>query len=142
MTPDTVFTLCTYVALTGWIVLATTPKWELGARLVVPVAACGILCIVYSAIVILQLPGADGGFGSLAEVATLLGAPWLLLAGWVHYLAFDLFIGAWEVRDARSLGISHWLVLPCLGFTFMLGPVGLLAYLLLRAALKRRVALA
>ena len=49
----------------------------------------------------MHFQGAEGGFGSLADVATLFGKPELLLAGWIHYLAFDLFIGAWEVRDAQ-----------------------------------------
>jgi hypothetical protein len=53
-------------------------------------------------------------------------------------LCFDLFIGSWEVRDAQRLGIHHLLVIPCLVFTFMLGPVGLLAYLLLRFAVRRQ----
>ena len=68
----------------------------------------------------------------LEGVKQLFANDYILLAGWVHYLAFDLFIGAWEVRDARLVGISHWLVIPCLLFTFMLGPVGLGMYFVLR----------
>ena len=63
----------------------------------------------------------------------------VLVAGWIHYLAFDLFIGAWEVRDAQANRVPHLLVVPCLLLTFMLGPAGLLLYLVLRAALRRRV---
>ena len=59
----------------------------------------------------------------------------MLLAGWIHYLCFDLFIGSWEVRDSEQRGISHWLVLPCLFFTFMLGPVGLLLYFTIRRSI-------
>lgn len=81
---------------------------------------------------------ADGGFGALADVAGLFESPYLLLAGWVHFLAFDLFVGAWEVRDARRIGIAHLLVMPCLVLTFMLGPVGLLLYLGLRVAWRRQ----
>ena len=80
----------------------------------------------------------DGGFGSLAEVKALFGVDALLLAGWIHYLAFDLFVGAWIVRDAQKEWISHWLVLPCLFFTLMAGPFGLLLYLVLRAANNAR----
>ena len=63
--------------------------------------------------------------------------PETVLVGWVHYLAFDLFVGAWEVRDAQRRSISHLYVVPCLLFTLMLGPVGLLAYLTLRFASVR-----
>jgi len=83
------------------------------------------------------MPGAQGGFGSLADVAALFSQPGLLLAGWVHYLAFDLFIGAWEVRDARRHSVSHLLVIPCLITTFLLGPIGLLAYVILRVTKAR-----
>jgi len=57
-----------------------------------------------------------------------------VLAGWVHYLAFDLFIGCWIVLDAQERHIKHLLLVPCLGLTFMFGPVGLLLYFILRAA--------
>jgi hypothetical protein len=80
-----------------------------------------------------------GGFGSLAQVAVLFGSPYALLAGWIHYLAFDLFTGAWEARDAARLGLSQWLVLPCLVLTFLVGPLGLALYLLLKLALRRSV---
>jgi hypothetical protein len=62
---------------------------------------------------------------------------WLVLAGWVHYLAFDLFIGSWQVRDARRNRVPFLLVLPCLLLTFLFGPIGLLLYLFL-AGLKSR----
>ena len=68
---------------------------------------------------------------------SLFANPWLLLAGWVHYLAFDLFIGAWQVRDAKRTGLSHLLVVPCLVLTFLFGPIGLLLYLALRVILSK-----
>ena len=78
-----------------------------------------------------------GGFRSLAQVAVLFSSPYALLAGWIHYLAFDLFTGAWEARDAAWLGLSRWIVLPCLVLTFLVGPLGLALYLLLKLAMRR-----
>jgi hypothetical protein len=72
---------------------------------------------------------------------TLFTSPSVVLVGWVHYLVFDLFVGAWEVRDAHRRSISHLFVVPCLVMTLMLGPIGLLAYLLLRFAKTRVVSL-
>ena len=66
--------------------------------------------------------------------------PYAALAGWVHFLAFDLFVGAWITRTARAEGISHWLVLPCLVLTFLFGPAGFLAFTLLRWAVTLRPA--
>jgi hypothetical protein len=84
-----------------------------------------------------QWARSDGGFESLEPVARLFANRWLLLAGWVHYLAFDLFVGSWEVRDARSHNIPHWLVLPCLFLTFLFGPAGWLLYMAVRAVRGR-----
>ena len=78
-------------------------------------------------------------FGSLSGVMSLFQDPKSVMAGWVHYLAFDLWIGSWEIGDARKHGINRWFVLPCLLFTFMLGPVGLLLYLILRSALTKKI---
>ena len=90
------------------------------------------IAAVYLVLIARYMPGSSGGFGSLVEVAQLFSQPGLLLAGWVHYLAFDLFIGAWEVRDAARHRVPHLLVIPCLIMTFLLGPIGLLAYVALR----------
>ena len=83
----------------------------------------------------------EGGFGSLSDVALLFQNQDLLLAGWIHYLAFDLFIGCWEVRDAIRHDISIVFIIPALLLTFMFGPVGLLAYLLIRFVRIRSVVL-
>jgi hypothetical protein len=79
-----------------------------------------------------------GAFGSLAGIRSAFSIDGILLAGWIHYLAFDLFVGSWEVRDAQHVGLSHWLVLPCLFLTLMVGPVGLLVYFALRGAIARQ----
>jgi hypothetical protein len=66
--------------------------------------------VLYTAIVISLFGRVRGGFSSLAGVGTLFANPWLLLAGWVHYLTFDLLVGSWELEDATELGIPHRMV--------------------------------
>jgi hypothetical protein len=97
---------------------------------VFPAAFAGIYIVVIAT----NWSSSEGSFSSLSGVAQLFADPWLLLAGWTHYLAFDLFVGAWEVRDARDRGISHLAVLPCLLLTFLFGPAGWLLYLGVRTA--------
>jgi hypothetical protein len=82
----------------------------------------------------LALDRAGGGFGSLAQVQVLFNVDALLLAGWVHYLAFDLFVGIWEVSDSRKAGLPQLLVVPCLILTLMAGPAGLALYFLVKFA--------
>jgi len=88
----------------------------------------------HAAIVPAHWSSGQGGFDSLESVENLFESRWLLLAGWVHYLAFDLLVGAWQLRTARRERIAHQLLLPCLPATFLFGPAGHLLFQLLRAA--------
>jgi hypothetical protein len=94
--------------------------------------------VAYSVIIAMTFANAPGGFSSLEDVALLFTNRWALLAGWLHYLAFDLLVGCWEVRDARDRRVPQWLVVPCLFLTFMFGPAGWLAYLAVRTARSGR----
>jgi hypothetical protein len=137
--PEALFSLASTAVLPGWLLLAFLPRWRHTARLVCAVVIPGLLAVLYAAVIAARWGGAEGGFSSLADVQKLFADPWILLAGWIHYLVFDLFIGAWEVRDAGRLGIPHLLVVPCLVLTFLFGPVGLLLYGIVRAVRTRRV---
>lgn len=139
MSPEQLFSLCGALVLPGWLLLIFLPRWKWTARLVCPVVVPLLLAVVYLWLVASNFGGSQGGFGSLADVALLFQNPRVLLAGWIHYLAFDLFVGSWEVRDAQRVGVHHLLVVPCLALTFIFGPVGLLLYFALRFAIRRKV---
>jgi len=138
MSPEQLFSLCGALVLPGWLLLIFVPRWKWTARVIAAWVLPLALAVVYLFLVATHFGDSEGGFGSLAEVSRLFQNPHNLLAGWIHYLAFDLFIGSWEVRDAQRIGIHHLLVVPCLILTFLLGPVGLLLYFALRFALKRK----
>ena len=131
MTAEQLFSVLNGIALAGWLPLVFLPRSRWAAT-VVSVAIPCLLAVIYVVLVVSTLPGSEGGFSSLAGVTTLFDDPWALLAGWVHYLAFDLLIGGWEVRDAQRRGVSHLLVVPALILTFLFGPAGLLFYLTIR----------
>lgn len=86
------------------------------------------------------LPVAEGGFDSIEGVRGLFANDSALAAGWLHYLAFDLFVGTWIARDSAERRVPALLVAPCLALTLLFGPAGLLAYFLLRLAFARRAA--
>ena len=79
-----------------------------------------------------EVGGDPSGFFSLAGVMRLFDSPWMTLAGWTHYLCFDLFVARWIMNDAPDAG--YWLT-PILFLTLMFGPVGLLCYLAVRGPL-------
>jgi hypothetical protein len=138
MHPETLFGASGKLAMAGWALLVFAPRWRWSQRIastIIPLT----LAIVYLVLIVLYFARSPGGFGTLAQVTQLFQNPWLLLAGWIHYLAFDLFLGAWQVRQAQHLGISHFLMIPCLLFTFLFGPVGLLVFWTIRFAVKRQL---
>jgi hypothetical protein len=141
MSAEALFRICNMTAVVGWLILALAPRKRWSAPLVSGIVIPALLALVYLALVVGRFGTAKGDFQSLAGVSSLFADPYVLLAGWVHYLAFDLFIGSFEVRDSVRNEISHWVVLPCLFFTFMLGPIGFLFYLLVRTVKTRRLAL-
>lgn len=142
MTPDTIFLICNNGVLPAWLLLVVAPNWSWTQKIVHQIWIPILLGSVYLGVFVTSpaMPS-DGGFSSLEGVMTLFTSSHFALVGWVHYLVFDLFVGAWEVRDAKRRSIPRLFVVPCLVFTLMLGPIGLLAYLCLRYGLKRELSL-
>jgi hypothetical protein len=138
MTPDALFQWANPLALMGWLALAFLPLAPRLLGLVAGTVVPLLLSTAYAALALSFWSSSTGGFDSLEAVARLFDNRWLLLAGWVHYLAFDLLIGAWEARTARREGIAHGLLLPCLGVTFLFGPAGYLLFQGVRLSLRAR----
>ena len=107
--------------------MTVAPKWKWTHKLVDSKIIPLILSLVYI-IYFLQGMGAEGDFGSLAGVMKLFTVDVLVLAGWIHYLAFDLLIGSWVLKRSQELGIAHWWIIPCLLLCFMAGPAGFLLF--------------
>lgn len=128
MAPDTLFQVCNTLALAGWICLVLSPLWPRFADAIAAWLIPLLLAVAYVGLVLAFWTRAQGGFGTLPDVMRLFTNPEIALAGWIHYLAFDLFIGAWQIRTARANAIPYIVVLPCLALTFLFGPAGLLLF--------------
>lgn len=140
MTFDTVLQLINFSVLPAWILLIIAPNWK-GTQAIVhsmlyPMVL-GVVYIVCFALAAMGHGASGGNFTSIEGIRTLFSSDVGIVIGWAHYLVFDLFVGAWEARDAKARGFNHWLLIPCLFLTFMAGPVGLVLYLILRAATKK-----
>jgi hypothetical protein len=136
MPPEALFPNANLLALTGWATLALSPLSPRWSDRIAGVGLPLILSVGYTGLVLAFWSRAPGGFDTLPNVMALFTVPEIALAGWVHYLAFDLLIGAWIARTARAEGIAHLFVLPCLGLTFLFGPAGFLAFSALRASMR------
>ena len=128
MTPDLLFSIANPLALAGWLVLAAgivmkRPVWrDVVAGRVFPVA----FSLLYTALILLFWWRADGGFDSLVSVQKLFASPWAALAGWIHYLCFDLAIGALIARQIMERGLPRLVLVPILPLVFLFGPMGYL----------------
>ncbi len=140
MNADAAFLIANAVGIWGWIALLLSPlipKWSHRiAAFVIPV----LLCISYVFILgyVVVSGGLQGGYLTLDDVMALFSVREVVLAGWLHVMAFDLFVGAWIVRNARETGVSFWWVLLVLPLAFIAGPAGFVLYLAIRSFAGKR----
>ncbi len=138
MKAEQIFSIANLISLLSWLILLVAPRWTVTRKIILSGAIPLLLSAAYLVLIGLFFGKAEGGFDSLPNVMKLFTNEWATLAGWIHYLAFDLFVGTWEVKDAQERGISHWFVIPCLILTFLFGPIGFLLYSILRYFLSKR----
>jgi hypothetical protein len=141
VSPEVVFSHASTAAMVGWVLLILGPRrfdWLNAVPLwIIP----GGLSVVYGLIVLSRFAGIDGGFDSLASVAQLMSDDWALLGGWVHFLAFDLFVGAVMAARMDRAGVGRVVQGPILFAIFMLGPFGFVIAALTELGLRARVPL-
>jgi hypothetical protein len=127
-----IFSLCMLAAVLGWLALLAAPLSRAllvrTARVITILLALGYLAQLFTT----TQPVPGGSFSTLAGITALFSVPGNVMLGWTHFLAFDLFVGAWEVEDSAKIGVPHWAMLVPLVLTFMVGPVGLATYAIIR----------
>ena len=138
MTPSTTFSIAGAIAMPMWILMIFLPKWKVTRFLIdfkiIPI----VLSLIYTVYIILALQtGGMMDFGSLSSVMNLFTEEQAVLAGWVHYLAFDLVVGMWMLDQNKELKINSLLMAPCLFGTFMFGPVGFLLFVIFKSFKKK-----
>ena len=135
--PPTIFTTANLFALLAWILLIFGPRREV-VFTVLRDGVVGLLSMFYAILLIYLMliapaPAGDGpNFTTIEGVRTIFATDIGLTLGWVHYLAFDLFVGLWVARDADEIALSRFVQVPILLATFLFGPIGLCIYLVIR----------
>lgn len=147
---DSLFSLTNGMAMIGWVILAFLPRAPL-VKTAVMYLGVALLCLIYAVLLALVVSGsvdpglvgtADAvqpGFSSIAKVRAIFASDGGVVIGWTHYLAFDLFAGLWIANDADNKGFARWVQVPFLLATLLAGPIGLLAWLLVRERRARAV---
>lgn len=134
MKPETIFQICNSIAPVGWFLLIVAPRWKWTSGIVLSGIFPLLLALVYLFLIAFHFGEGEGDFSSLDGVTKLFENPFALVAGWVHYLAFDLLVGCWILANSQKHNIHHLLIIPCLLLTFLFGPIGFLIYFIVRWA--------
>ena len=141
---ETVFSIANTWPLLFWLLLAFGPRTELIAKLVLfggifPLALTYAILLPMIMTGGIDAVGPEGGsvdFTQLSGIMALFDSKGGATVGWIHYLAFDLFVGLWVARNADRHGYARWMQVPILFFVLMAGPFGLTLYLLVRFTAK------
>ncbi|MGE8721293.1 ABA4-like family protein [Leptospira terpstrae] len=132
MNPSLIFKIANGITVLSWLVLILSPNQTKVIRPLRVFVSGLVLGGVYVFSILIGNGQAEGDFSSLESVRSLFANDYFLLAGWIHYLAFDLFLGTWEAEDGAKEGINRWILVPVLTLTFYFGPAGWLMYLVFR----------
>ena len=146
---DTAFVVANIVAVLTWAGLIVLPRWP-ALLTAILYLGIGLLCLGYSALFLglnlglIDPVRADGAPMPATEYSVdglidLFASRGVMTVGWIHYLAFDLFVGLWIARDADAKNFSRWVQAPILLATFLAGPLGLLVWLAVRERRARRL---
>jgi Domain of unknown function (DUF4281) len=129
---ERLFDLSSLMVLPFWALMIFLPHWRVTKRLMDSPLVCAIPAIFYAALVIPSFVEIWQAVAraELSGIAALLGSPVGATIAWLHFLAFDLFVGRWIYLDGRARGITAWVMAPVLFLTLMLGPCGFLLYLI------------
>jgi hypothetical protein len=137
---DLIFELANLSIVPAWLLLLFIPRHRL-TKLIVHSYFYPLLLGAFYAYLLVTSFGGEGGMDTLHNLKLGFQRDEILVLGWVHYLVFDLFIGAWITRDAHKNGIIHFAIVPSLILTLFAGPVGLLTYLVIRTIKLRKFTL-
>ena len=132
MDTTTFFKIANNTAMLGWLLLLIVPKWKYTIPTVVSFIIF-FLSISYTFIIIKALPFIKADvFSSLDTIRNLFANDTALLAGWIHYLAFDLFVGVYIIKEAHKFEINRLIVTFLLPLTFLFGPIGYVAFQIIK----------
>ncbi|MEM7548686.1 MAG: ABA4-like family protein [Bacteroidota bacterium] len=138
MTPAEIFRLVNTIILPAWLILVFFPKKKWRNPVIYTFAA--LMSGLYSFHVVTGLSNFNPEvFNSLQGIMDLFTQEEAVLAGWIHYLVFDLLVGNWIVNQSIKHGIKHYLVIPCLFFCFMFGPLGYLLFFVIKTIKTKNV---
>ena len=77
----------------------------------------------------------------MKELSNLFSDNSFLILFWIHFLAINLFCGAWIVNDYQKYNISKILMFFPILITYFIGPLGIFVYWIIRIFYAKKIIL-
>ena len=78
---------------------------------------------------------------SVSNLSILFSNELFLMLFWIHFISINLFVGGWIVRDSQKFSINKILVGIPLIVTYLIGPLGIFFYWLIRIFFAKSISL-
>ena len=146
-TIETLYMWVNLGVLPFWFILIVFPQSHLSRIFVTSIFPFFILSGVYIFILYQSyLIGYDfdGNFSlylGLSELSRLFEDHLYIMIFWTHFIAINLFIGGWIVKDSQKFSINKVLMAVPLIVTYLIGPIGLFLYWIIRIFYAKRISL-
>ena len=146
-TIDTLYMWINLGVLPFWFILIVFPQSHLSSIFVTSIFPFFILSGAYIFILYKSyLIGYDfdGNFAlylGLNELSRLFEDHLYIMIFWTHFVAINLFIGGWIVKDSQKFSINKVLLALPLILTYLTGPTGLFIYWIIRIFYAKRISL-
>ena len=146
-TIETLYMWINLGVLPFWFILIVFPQSHLSRVFVTSIFPFFILSGVYIFILYKSyLIGYDfdGNFTlylGLSELSRLFEDHLYIMIFWTHFIAINLFIGGWIVKDSQKFSINKILLSLPLILTYLIGPLGLFLYWIIRIFYAKRISL-
>jgi hypothetical protein len=130
-----------------WFVLVLFPKSQICKVFITSIFPIFILSLFYSYLLCtIYMDGYDflqnfKLYLGLREISNLFNNQSFLILFWVHFLTINLFCGGWIVNDSQMFGMNKFLVSIPLIITYLVGPIGIVIYWLIRIFYAKRIRL-
>lgn len=138
---ETIFNFFNSGIVLFWLLLLVFPKKAFTQKIITYPWVPLVLAVGYVYFLSTSAEPFSADFSSLSGITEMFqnSNPRGVAAGWLHYLAFDFWVGSWMLKNSQEKGVNHpWMILPLL-CTFMLGPVGILVYTLVLLTQKKLI---
>ncbi len=130
-----------------WFALIFFPQSQLSKVFVTSIFPIFILSLTYAYLLYMSFIGGYDFLQNfklylgLNNVSNLFENQYFLILFWVHFLSINLFCGGWIVKDSQLFNMNKILVSIPLIITYLIGPIGLVFYWVIRIFYAKRISL-